>query len=144
MATNKYYSKFSGTDLDKAVEYILKLKAEAGVIIIGSTPEEVVDLNNVTDIGNYVIHFYSNSYDDSQVPTLMELMVFEITDGIYCQRYDVRGETVQRLYSTVDKEFTNWAPVKNILSVEQDEVVSVGKPTLILRHYNGKASADLK
>ena len=44
--------------------------------------------------------------------------------------------TVQRYHDRTDATWSDWAPVKNILSVEEDEVVSVGKPTLILRHVN--------
>ena len=142
MAVSKYYAKFSGQELDKAIEYILKFKNEFGVTIIGSTIDTKVDLNTLKEDGVYVIHYYENSYDVTLSSSRIELQVFRINSDILCQRYDSRGDTVQRYYSESDMTWSEWAPVKNILSVEEDEVVSVGKPTLVLRHYNGNASED--
>lgn len=136
MATSKYYAKFTGQELDKAIEYILHLKNEYGLKIIGSSIDDKADLNTIIDDGVYVAHYYINSYDDTLSSTRIELEVFAINEHILCQRYDVKGDTVQRYYDYTDRTWSDWAPVKNILSVEENEVVSVGKPTLILRHVS--------
>ena len=57
MALSKYYAKFTGQELDKAIEYVLQLKNEFGLKVIGSSIDNKVDLNTVTDDGVYVAHY---------------------------------------------------------------------------------------
>lgn len=142
MNGSKYYAKFSGQELDKAIEYAMKLRNESDIQVIGSSVDTKVDLNEVKETGVYIAHYYTNSYDDTLSPLRIEVYTFPINDEIICQRYDVKGDTVQRYYSISEDIWSEWAPVKNILSVDEGEVVSVGKPTLVLRHYNGNASED--
>lgn len=142
MAGSKYYAKFSGQELDKAIEYAMQLKNESDIQVIGSTVDTKVDLNDLKDTGVYIAHYYTHSYDDTLSSLRIEVYVFPINEDVICQRYDVKGDTVQRYYSISEDVWSDWAPVKNILSVEEGAVVSVGKPTLILRHYNGNASED--
>lgn len=142
MKANKFFSKFTGEEFDEAIEYILSLKADREFKIIGLTVDDKVDLNTLKEEGLYIIHYYYNSYDDTRSSNKIEVSVFNINSEIICQRYDLKGDTVQRYYDVTEDIWSEWAPVKNILSVDYNEEVSVGKPTLVLRHYDGNASED--
>lgn len=134
--SQKYYSKYSGSDIDKAIEYALSMRNESGNTIVGSDVDNKADFNTLLDDNTYIAHYYINSYDDSYSPTKIELSVFHIDENTICQKYDYKGESVIRYYSIIDQSWSDWAFSKSILSVTENEEVTVSKPTLILRHVD--------
>lgn len=130
----RYRSKFSGFDMDRGIEYALKMMEEGEQIIpIESTFDSKVDLNMVLAPGKYSVRYYKNSYDDTS-DILIILTVAEFED-ILIQKYEYLGEVVQRKYTISKKEWGSWDYVRDFAIVEgMDEQIQVSKSTLVFRN----------
>lgn len=127
----KYLSQYEGEDFDKTIEWVKSQREFSTSHILESSPTVKVDLNDVSfQQGTFTIHYYTNSYDDSSANPI-NLDVIFLNDGDILQRYDYFGNTVQRFKQ--GEVWSQWAFVKNFISVNEDDPVSVSADTLVLR-----------
>lgn len=134
-----YYAKHSGDELDKVIEYVLKLMDSSTSDIIDSDPVNKIDLNTVIEKqGTFTIEYYTNSYDDTQERPI-DLRVAFIGNTMIVQRYEFNAVTVQRTYTVETEEWSEWAPVKSFVVADETEEIHVDADTLVFR---GVASAD--
>lgn len=127
----KYLSQYEGEDFDKTIEWVKSQREFSTSHILESSPTAKVDLNDVSfQQGTFTIHYYTNSYDDSSANPI-NLDVIFLNDGDILQRYDYFGNTVQRFKQ--GGVWGQWAFVKNFISVNEGDPVSVSADTLVLR-----------
>ena len=138
----KYLSQYEGEDFDKTIEWVKSQREFSTSHILESSPTAKVDLNDVSfQQGTFTIHYYTNSYDDSSAnPTTMDVIF--LNDGDILQRYDYFGNTVQRFKQ--GGVWGQWAFVKNFISVNEGDPVSVSADTVVLRSLTTPVSEYFK
>lgn len=138
----KYLSQYEGEDFDKTIEWVKSQREFSTSHILESSPTAKVDLNDVSfQQGTFTIHYYTNSYDDSSANPI-NLDVIFLNDGDILQRYDYFGNTVQRFKQ--GGVWGQWAFVKNFISVNEGDPVSVSADTLVLRSLTTPVSEYFK
>lgn len=138
----KYLSQYEGEDFDKTIEWVKSQREFSTSHILESSPTAKVDLNDVSfQQGTFTIHYYTNSYDDSSANPI-NLDVIFLNDGDILQRYDYFGNTVQRFKQ--GGIWGQWAFVKNFISVNEGDPVSVSADTLVLRSLTTPVSEYFK
>lgn len=138
----KYLSQYEGEDFDKTIEWVKSQREFSTSHILESSPTAKVDLNDVSfQQGTFTIHYYTNSYDDSSANPI-NLDVIFLNDGGILQRYDYFGNTVQRFKQ--GGVWGQWAFVKNFISVNEGDPVSVSADTLVLRSLTTPVSEYFK
>ena len=138
----KYLSQYEGEDFDKTIEWVKSQREFSTSHILVSSPTAKVDLNDVSfQQGTFTIHYYTNSYDDSSANPI-NLDVIFLNDGDILQRYDYFGDTVQRFKQ--GGIWGQWAFVKNFISVNEGDPVSVSADTLVLRSLTTPVSEYFK
>ena len=138
----KYLSQYEGEDFDKTIEWVKSQREFSTSHILDSSPTAKVDLNDVSfQQGTFTIHYYTNSYDDSSANPI-NLDVIFLNDGDILQRYDYFGNTVQRFKQ--GGVWGQWAFVKNFISVNEGDPVSVSADTLVLRSLTTPVSEYFK
>ena len=138
----KYLSQYEGEDFDKTIEWVKSQREFSTSHILESSPTAKVDLNDVSfQQGTFTIHYYTNSYDDSSANPI-NLDVIFLNDGDVLQRYDYFGNTVQRFKQ--GGIWGQWAFVKNFISVNEGDPVSVSADTLVLRSLTTPVSEYFK
>lgn len=138
----KYLSQYEGEDFDKTIEWVKSQREFSTSHILESSPTAKVDLNDVSfQQGTFTIHYYTNSYDDSFANPI-NLDVIFLNDGDILQRYDYFGNTVQRFKQ--GGVWGQWAFVKNFISVNEGDPVSVSADTLVLRSLTTPVSEYFK
>ena len=138
----KYLSQYEGEDFDKTIEWVKSQREFSTSHILESSPTAKVDLNDVSfQQGTFTIHYYTNSYDDSSANPI-NLDVIFLNDGDILQRYDNFGNTVQRFKQ--GGIWGQWAFVKNFISVNEGDSVSVSADTLVLRSLTTPVSEYFK
>lgn len=138
----KYLSQYEGEDFDKTIEWVKSQREFSTSHILESSPTAKVDLNDVSfQQGTFTIHYYTNSYDDSSANPI-NLDVIFLNDGGILQRYDYFGNTVQRFKQ--GGIWGQWAFVKNFISVNEGDPVSVSADTLVLRSLTTPVSEYFK
>lgn len=138
----KYLSQYEGEDFDKTIEWVKSQREFSTSHILESSPTAKVDLNDVSfQQGMFTIHYYTNSYDDSSANPI-NLDVIFLNDGDILQRYDYFGNTVQRFKQ--GGVWGQWAFVKNFISVNEGDPVSVSADTLVLRSLTTPVSEYFK
>jgi len=138
----KYLSQYEGEDFDKTIEWVKSQREFGTSHILESSPTAKVDLNDVSfQQGTFTIHYYTNSYDDSSANPI-NLDVIFLNDGDILQRYDYFGNTVQRFKQ--GGVWGQWAFVKNFISVNEGDPVSVSADTLVLRSLTTPVSEYFK
>lgn len=138
----KYLSQYEGEDFDKTIEWVKSQREFSTSHILESSPTAKVDLNDVSfQQGTFTIHYYTNSYDDSSANPI-NLDVIFLNDGDILQRYDYFGNTVQRFKQ--GGVWGQWAFVKNFISVNEGDSVSVSADTLVLRSLTTPVSEYFK
>ena len=131
---SRYISKFSGEEIDHAVEAAIKLEKIVDHIKLESTVDDKYDMNNLLDPGIYDIDYYVNSYNDHSSQKPITVHVVQLANSWLKQSYQIGSETVYRYYSLINKEFQPWKLMHDIVSVDHTEAVEVSKPTVVLRH----------
>lgn len=138
----KYLSQYEGEDFDKTIEWVKSQREFSTSHILESSPTVKVDLNDVSfQQGTFTIHYYTNSYDDSSANPI-NLDVIFLNDGDILQRYDYFGNIVQRFKQ--GGVWGQWAFVKNFISVNEGDPVSVSADTLVLRSLTTPVSEYFK
>ena len=138
----KYLSQYEGEDFDKTIEWVKSQREFSTSHILESSPTAKVDLNDISfQQGTFTIHYYTNSYDDSSANPI-NLDVIFLNDGDVLQRYDYFGNTVQRFKQ--GGIWGQWAFVKNFISVNEGDPVSVSADTLVLRSLTTPVSEYFK
>lgn len=138
----KYFSSFTGAEIDASIKTALKLTKETAFDVIESAYGSEADLNSLKKPGIYIIRYYKNSADDSKSSDPIILKVNHVTDTSVEQVYVLNGETQHRYYIDVTKRWTEWVPSKEIISIDASQTVIVGKPTMILRHGGSDVYAE--
>lgn len=131
-----FYSKFEGNDFDKAIEWVLQQMENSTTQTLESSPDNKIDLNTLTyQQGTYIIQYFDEGYEGTSASTdnPIELKVIVLDDNTVIQRYEVGGNTVQRIYDKSTDTWTEWKPVQSFVVAEESESVSVGVDTIVLR-----------
>lgn len=136
-----YNSKFSGAQIDEAVEKVLfGTGVENGLIVLECSESSKINLNDVTALKTYSIAYYTNSYDDNSNLSPIILTVTKVDDGILEQRYPIGDISVHRFFNSASATFSDWEicenMASNLISVYGNTKVTVKQPTLVLRKVN--------
>lgn len=138
----KFPSQYEGEDFDEAIAWVKAQKDFGTTQILESSPTAKIDLNTVTNQqGTFIIHYYTNSHDDSSTNPI-NLDVIFLNEGDIVQRYQYLGNYVQRIKQ--GESWSSWAFVKNFVSAKEDDQVSVNVDTLILRSIETPVSEFFK
>ena len=140
--SSKYFSKFTGAEIDIAIAHALKLSKDTTISIVESAYGSEVDLNDLKNPGVYIVHFYENSVDDARSSEPIILKVNHVTDTSIEQVYVLNGQTYHRYYIGVTDKWTTWSTSNDIISVDASKTVIVGKSTLVLRHGSDEIHAE--
>lgn len=138
----KYFSKFTGAEIDTAIACALRISKETAFSVIDSSYGSEVNLNSLKTPGVFIIHYYENSADDTKSSEPIVLKVNHVTDTSIEQEYVLNGQVYHRYYIGVTKKWTTWTTANGIISVDASETVVVGKPTMVLRHGSDEIHAD--
>lgn len=135
---NAYKSKFSGAQIDEAVDRVLNGTTDLyGHIILECTESSKINLDDVLSPNTYTIAYYLNSYNDNSTVTPIVLTVTKLDAGTVEQRYSYGDGEVQRFYTSSTGTWSDWkirdVISTNILSINSDEEVKVTQPTLVIR-----------
>ena len=131
---SKYISKFSGEEIDKGVQIALDLEKVIDHIKLESSVDKKYDMNKLLKPGVYDIDYYTNSYNDLSTQRPITVSVTRLSNSWMEQAYRAGSEKVHRYYSILNKEFTPWKVISDIISVDHTETVEVSKTTVVLRH----------
>ena len=139
----KYISKFSGKELDDAIQYTLQLSKKYKLFVVDSS--QVTDLNTIKDEGRYVIERFINSSDDTESPKYIELLVTTIGDGTIIQSYTSRGKSVERKYNGT--KWLSWEEKifdSNVIRTitKDEEITNISSPTMVFRKMSESSKSD--
>lgn len=130
----KFTSKYSGKEIDAAIDEFKKQQELSTDKIIDTSVDEPIDLNNmVENEGKYTVYHFSGAAEGTESGKPIEIEVFKYPDGNTGQRYEQNGVTVERKYNSETEEWGEWNPVKDFGVVEGDEVLDVQKDTVVYR-----------
>lgn len=140
----KYISKFSGRQVDEAVEIVRKQQELGTDKILDSTADKPVDLNTMLfEEGKYTIYYFTGADEGSTSGKPIEVEVFKYKDGAPGQRYEKNGTTVERKYDTETSTWGDWVPVTDFSTVTGDEVLQVSKDTIVYREVKDASEVVL-
>ena len=132
-----YRSRYSGSELDRAIEYSLKLLNDGPLQLVDTTLVNPAILSEILTPGMYSIAFYVDSYNDEKTGEPILLKVFSINDDVIGQRYETVGKEVERFYTISEATWSTWDDVKTWVTpyvlASADEEVVVKSPTIIFR-----------
>lgn len=141
----KFYSEYTGEQLDEAIAYYLQQKESSATgKIIESSSDHPVDPDSFgmgsgegASSGTYVIDYMSGGYDESNMPMPVVLDVVVLPDGTVSQSYNHNGTTVYRVYDSTAQTWSSWKElISAITMADEDEEVPVTGPTVIFRKIN--------
>ena len=140
----KYQSRFSGEDLDRAIEIILSgQNTSSGHQIIDTSINNKADLNEIIEPSIYSIEYYINGYaDSSDTYKPIHLCVADANENYRIQSYKIGNKEVYRYYRIEDELFTEWKVRESVKVVSSNEMVSVDAPTLIIREDGDEINAE--
>lgn len=136
----KYYSTYSGEEIDESVAYTQDMKRTSTFTVAGRTIDNKVDLNKIIKPGIYVIHYYQHSIDDTRSSLAIKMEVLYIDDSHIRQQYMYSGKQVSRVYNKTEDKWSEWTYTgrDTIILKNEDDKVSVASNTLIMRPYTIK------
>ena len=134
---SKYFSKYSGEDFDRAIEYALQMENEGVYQILESGVSNPINLNELTQPGFYSMSYYIGSYDDTRSGETIFVNVFTIgTDRDAGQIYKYNGRDYIRTYDASTTNWTLWEESETGLEykiIDTEEELHVNKSTLVFR-----------
>lgn len=128
----KYYSAYPGEETDEALAYTKKNMKYHPDHIADSTVDAKLNLNDLTDNGNYFVVHYTNSYDDTLSGKQIRVTVINFDDHIR-QSYVYEGEIVERFYDQANTTWSAWKKRSPYIIAERGEEPHPTKPTVIFQ-----------
>lgn len=118
----KYISRYTGEEIDEALGKALLFDPSSnGWIYISSSPDDKIDLDELTSNGNFIVDYCSNKPQELQDISPINLSVFDKDDQMY-QSITLMDNVYYRQYNRNTGEYTPWKTKKTTNTVYIDEV----------------------
>lgn len=144
---NRYLSKYTGEEIDEAVEKITHLDKVSDSITIESSPDNKFNVNDMLEMrnGNYQVSYFTGTADDSSTVRPITIRIRHLDSTTIEQRYEEKpGVVYYRTYNTLTGEFTPWTQSKTIVSIACGETLGVRETALVFRHVSEYAYQYMK
>jgi hypothetical protein len=132
-----FVSKYSGQEIDKAVEAALNAKDTIAHVLLKTSEEKKADLNDLLTPKVYRIEYYIHGYNDESTERPIDLSVKYIDENTIEQSYTDGDYVVVRTYDVLTQTFSDWDVDSSgigIISASINDNIEVKKPTLVLRY----------
>lgn len=136
---NRYLSKYTGEEIDEAVEKINHLDKVSDSITIESSPDNKFDVNDMLEMrdGNYQVSYFTGTANDTSTIRPITIRIRHLDATTIEQRYEEKpGVVYYRTYNTLTKEYTPWTQSKTLYAIPRDETLGVLETALVFRGIN--------